>query len=458
MGGREVAFRGPADALARGIHLAHQELMPFPDLTVAENLWAGREPLRVRWGWVDRAAMQRRSLELLGRVGVRVDPTMRMGDLTVGQMQGVEIARALAHEVKVLILDEPTSSLSWRETERLFQLVAELRARGVGLVYISHKLDEVFRLADRVTVLRDGERIATELCSETTPDRLMEQMVGRSVTLGRGEAGKPPGEVLLEVEQLTRTGAFAQIDLRVHRGEIVGLAGLVGAGRTDLACTLYGLFPSASGRIRLRGATFRPRHPAEALAAGVAMVAEDRQVSGLIGALSVKENLSLSILSRWGRIGWIDPSAELELAWEWANRLQIKVADLEQRIGELSGGNQQKVLLARALMTEPELLILDEPTRGIDVGAKAEIYALVRALREQGLGILLVSSEFNELMALCDRIVVMCNGRVTGEVQGAEASEALLLTYAMPRGKSVGEEGTSVGRAAAEAEKHGGSR
>jgi ABC-type sugar transport system ATPase subunit len=432
---REIRFHGPHEALARGIHLIPQELMPFPDLSVAENLFVGQEPAGWLPGTIDQGQIRQRAVELLGRAGFELDPDTRMGDLTVAQMQGVEIARALASEVQLLILDEPTSALSSHEIERLFSLIEDLRRGGLALVYISHKLDEVYRLADRVTVLRDGLKVGTTPAREVKPDRLIQWMVGRELAReGRFARARPAGDGLLEVRNLDLPGCFSDISLAVHRGEIVGLAGLVGAGRTELASALYGLRPAASGEVWLRGRRVLIRHPADALRAGIAMVTEDRQGLGLVGTLSVKENLVLALRSL-GRRGWrIDHRAEEQLARHWVQAVQIKMDDLSQGVLELSGGNQQKVVLARALMTEPSVLILDEPTRGIDVGAKAEIYHLLRQFRDDGLGMLLISSELPELLALCDRILVMGEGRLRAELEAPATTEAVILSYAMPRG------------------------
>ncbi len=429
--GREVCFKGAHEALGCGVHLIHQELMPFPDLTVTENLFAGRERVFGFGGWMDRAGMRERAVELLGRVGLGVDPDARMGSLSVAQMQGVEIARALAHEVKLLIWDEPTSALSHREVERLFGLVRELRQGGVAQVYISHKLEEVFALADRVTVLRDGCHVRTMDCGEVDGEELVRCMVGRDVARVGWKSGDKRGELLLAVSGLSRGGEVSE--LTVHRGEVVGLSGLVGAGRSELVSSLFGLGRARGYEATLRGRCFRPRHPAEALAKGVAMVTEDRQGWGLVGTMTVRENL---MLGGSGGGLWLRKGEEDRLAREWCERLRIKVAGLGQRVGELSGGNQQKVILARALATGPELLILDEPTRGIDVGAKAEIYELIRELRDKGMAILLVSSELPEVMALSDRIVVMSEGCLTAEFTGEAATEAALLEQAMPRGRA----------------------
>lgn len=430
--GREVSFVGAHEALGAGVHLIHQELMPFPELTVAENLFAGREMVRGGGGWMDRAGMRRRAGELLARVGLGVDPDARMGSLSVAQMQGVEIARALAQEVKLLIWDEPTSALSYREVERLFGLVRELRQGGVAQVYISHKLEEVFALADRVTVLRDGRHVRTMDGGEVDGGELVRCMVGRDVERVVRNSAENRGELLLGVSGLSREGEVR--DLMVYRGEVVGLSGLVGAGRSELVSALFGLGGWGGYEARLRGRRFCPRHPAEALAEGVAMVTEDRQRWGLVGTMSVRENL---LVGGSGGSWWLRRGEEDRLAREWCERLRIKVAGLEQRVGELSGGNQQKVILARALAAGPELLILDEPTRGIDVGAKAEIYELIRELRDGGMGILLVSSELPEVMALSDRIYVMSEGCLTAEFAGGEATEEGLLEWAMPRGRGV---------------------
>jgi ABC-type sugar transport system ATPase subunit len=439
--GEAVEFEAPHAALRAGIHLVHQERMPFRELTVAENLYAGQE-LAGRWpGLLDRRRMRTEAARLLARLGWSLDVGRRMGGLTVAQMQGVEIARGLAHDVRVLILDEPTSALSPPEARRLFEVVDALRRGGVLVVYITHKLEEVYRLADRVTVLRDGVCRLTSEARAVGLGGLIQQMVGRELEgkLGSGVAGRGRscGERLLAVEGLSRRGAFEDVTFEVHRGEVVGLAGLVGAGRTELVEALYGGVRSDAGRVQFEGRVLRAREPREALEAGLALVTEDRQHSGVVGNLSVQANLTLSALGRCCAGWWIRASMERRMAGEWIDELRVKTAGPCQSVTELSGGNQQKVLLGRALMTRPRLLILDEPTRGIDVGAKAEIYALIECWRAAGLGILLVSSELSELLALSDRILVMREGRICGELGAAEATEERVLARLFGRSGGV---------------------
>ncbi|MHB1307642.1 MAG: sugar ABC transporter ATP-binding protein [Limisphaerales bacterium] len=431
--GQPVHLSSPHDALKRGIAMIHQELMPFPHLTVGENVLMGQEPTRGACGWVDRRELHSRAGRLLDRLGVTVAPTARMGSLSVGEMQVVEIAKALAHEARVLIMDEPTSALSEREVEKLFTVIRDLRRDGVAILYISHKLEEVFALADRVTVLRDGRHVGTHAIGELDAARLMTLMVGREVGLPKTGGPRACGEVALAVRGLGRSGRFRDVTFAVRRGEVLGFAGLMGAGRTEVVSALYGLPPADSGEIRVRNRVVKIRSPRDALAAGIAMVTEDRQVLGLVPSMSVRENLTLSTLNRVCRGPWIDRAREDGVVAGQIERLGIKVRDPEMSARTLSGGNQQKLVLARALLADPEILILDEPTRGIDVGAKAEIHALVRRLADEGKAILLVSSELPELLSLSDRLVVLREGRIAAQLDRIDASPEVVLRHAVPR-------------------------
>jgi ABC-type sugar transport system ATPase subunit len=419
----EVCFSG------RGIAMIHQELMTFPNLSVAENICMGQEPGRRVPGWLDRNAIARRTSELLARLGVAVDPARRMRDLSFAEQQSVEIARALAREADLIIMDEPTSSLSAHESELLFGLILDLRQRGVSTIYVSHRLPEIFRLADTITVMRDGCHVATEAAAGLNEDCLVTLMVGRPVETVAARSGSPPGEVLLEVRELTRPGRFRNISFTVRRGEILGFAGLIGAGRSDVAAAVFGLAPAAAGEILVRGRPVRIHGPDDALAAGIAMVTEDRKKYGFVPNLSVRENLLLSSLRN---TPIVRAASEERVAVNEIRRFAIRAAGCEQPLRSLSGGNQQKVVIARALLADPEILILDEPTRGIDVGAKEEIYSMIQELARAGKAILLVSSEMKEILALSDRILVMREGRIVGEVRPAETSPEEILRYAMP--------------------------
>jgi inositol transport system ATP-binding protein len=431
--GQERADAGEVRFSGRGVAMIHQELLPFPDLTVAENLLMGREP--VRWGgWIDGAERDRRARELLERLGLSVDPRGRMGDLTVAEKQSVEIAKALGREADLLIMDEPTSALSERESELLFGMMLDLRARGAAILYVSHRMQEIFRLADRITVLRDGRHVATRPAGELDEERLIGLMVGRAVgAFARKERGSAvAGEVALEVRGLSRAPRFRDVSFTVRRGEIVGLAGMMGAGRSDVASAIFGLAPATSGEILVGGERMRIGSPSAALAAGIAMLTEDRRENGFVPEMSVKENITLSSLRRfcWGP--FVRGGVERAAADEQMRRFDVRASGRDQSVKTLSGGNQQKVAIARALLGEPEILILDEPTRGIDVGAKAEIYELIGELAAAGKAILLVSSEMNELLALSDRVVVMREGEVSGEF-GAGVGAEEILRDAMPR-------------------------
>ncbi len=432
--GRAVRIRNPHEAQRLGIAMIHQELMPFADLTVAENICMGREPTRGFPGWIDRRAMDRRASELLERLGIPIAPRERMGRLTVAQMQTVEIAKALSHNAEVLIMDEPTSAISDREVESLFGLIGDLTRRGVAVIYISHKMDEVFQIADAITVLRDGRYVATHSTAELSRDRLISLMVGRELgscypdrTFGQ------PGDVALEVRQLTRAGKFRAVSFQVRRGEILGVAGLMGAGRTELVSAVFGLAPADSGEIRIAGRPVRIAGPRDAIRNGIAMVTEDRKRFGLVPQMSVKQNLTLASLRQCCRGPVVDHARENRVADEQIRAFSIKTRDRNQTVDGLSGGTQQKVVVAKALLTDPNVLILDEPTRGIDVGAKAEIYAIIARLAAEGKAVVMVSSEMPEIVSLSHRILVMREGELVAELDPRRTTQEEILKHAMPR-------------------------
>ena len=428
--GGPVRFRGVEDALAAGIALIHQELNLADNLDVAGNIFLGREPRRL--GLLDVAAMRREAAGWLEQVGLDLDPATPLSRLPIGRQQLVEIAKALSTRARLLIMDEPTSSLSVRETETLFRVVKDLRSRGVSVIWISHRLGEVKELADRVVVLRDGKN-AGEITSrgEIEHDRMIRMMVGRDIDRLARRPSHPPGDVVLEARGLRTPAHPAQpISFEVRAGEIVGIAGLVGAGRTELLTTLFGITPAVGGSVAVAGRPATPRSPIEAIAAGLALVPEDRKQQGLVLEMAVRENMSLVALWPESRAGFVDFGRERRLAAEMIPALAIKTPGDRQAVQFLSGGNQQKVVLAKWLAMKPKVLLLDEPTRGIDVGAKAEIYDLVHRLAGQGLAVLFVSSEMEEILSLADRALVMHEGRLAGGLARGDLSEENVMRLA----------------------------
>ncbi len=414
--GQPVVFRGVEDALGAGIALIHQELNLADNLDLAGNVFLGREPRRA--GFLRPKAMRREAGHWLRMVGLDLDPATPLADLPIGRQQLVEIAKALSTRARLLIMDEPTSSLSVRETETLFGVVKQLRTQGVSVIWISHRLGEVTELADRVVVLRDG-RNAGEINDRAgiKHDAMIRMMVGRDIDRLARRPSHQPGGVALAVAGL-RTPAHPthSLSFAIHAGEIVGIAGLIGAGRTELLTTLFGVTPPVAGSVTVAGQAFAPRTPRDAIRAGLALVPEDRKQQGLVLEMAVRENMSLASLRQASRVGFIDFAVERRLAAEAIPQLAIKTPSDRQVVRFLSGGNQQKVVLAKWLALRPKVLLLDEPTRGIDVGAKAEIYDLVHRLAGAGLAVLFVSSEMEEVLSLADRVLVMHEGRLTGEL------------------------------------------
>ena len=428
---RYAEFTSPHDALVAGIAMIHQELMPIPNLTVAENITLGTEPCS-SFGLIDRPAQLARAKELLGELESDINPTRMMRTLTVAQTQVVEIAKALGRQADVILMDEPTAALSDHEVAALFRAITRLKARGVAIVYTTHKMDEVFRLADRISVLRDGRLVGTAPAAELNPAKLITMMVGRELADVFPVRHSPSDEILLEVSGLTREPAYRDISFKVRRGEVVALAGLMGAGRTEVVSAIYGLQPATEGQIRLKGKPLTIRNPEDALAAGIGMVTEDRKGLGLIPALGVGQNITLSALRDYSRGPLVDHSAETAASETQMTEFAVKANSSSQPISQLSGGNQQKALLARCLLGGPDLIILDEPTRGIDIGAKAEIYALIQKLARAGKGILLVSSELPEVLSLAHRIVVLRRGSVSATLDAASTDQETVLRHAMP--------------------------
>ena len=433
--GSPVTIRDPLQALHLGIAMVHQELQPIPERSIAENIFVGRYPVK-RWGpllLVDHQRMYQDTTRVLEEVGMTFPPRARLGSLSVSQMQSVEIAKAVSARCKVLILDEPTSSLTTKEVESLFQIIERLKSQGVSIVYISHKMDEILRVSDEVTIMRDGHYIGTWQAEELTTDRIITQMVGRELSSLYPPRENHPQEALLEVRGFSSPNphSFQDVNFTLHSGEILGVGGLVGAQRTELMEGLFGVRAHSQGKILLKGQPVRIQHPRDAIRQGMALLTEDRRATGILGVLSIADNISISSLDRylrWGRL--LDQKRIRKLVEDHFQKLSIKAPSGKTPIQSLSGGNQQKVLFSRWLATDPDILILDEPTRGIDVGAKYEIYTIISQLARQGKGILLISSEMGELIGMSHRVMVMCDGRVTGFLEGAAVTQERIMALA----------------------------
>ncbi|MFQ5858170.1 MAG: sugar ABC transporter ATP-binding protein [Anaerolineae bacterium] len=427
---RQVTFPNPLTALQHGIAAIYQEPTLFPDLDIAENIFMGHQPVDAVTRRINWRQMYAEAERLLGALGVTLNPRTRVRGLSVADQQMVEIAKALSFNAQVLIMDEPTSALTLREVAELFRIARQLRDAGTAIVFISHRLEEAFELADRITVLRDGHRVGTRLVKEVTPDDVIHMMVGRTLADLFPKQEAALGEPLLRIETLTKAGAFYDVSFELHRGEILGLAGLVGAGRSEVARAIFGVEPADGGRIWLDGREALIHSAKDALAMGIAYVPEDRQQQGLVLPMNITHNVTLPILQTFARLGWVDRTAEKTVAEEYAQRLDVRAAGLWQRVRQLSGGNQQKVVLAKWLATRPHILILDEPTRGIDVGTKAAVHKLMSELAGQGMAILMISSELPEILGMSDRVLVMYEGRVTGQFTRAEASQEKIMMAA----------------------------
>lgn len=434
--GEHVAFKGPRDSQHAGISIIHQELNLIPELTIAENIFLGRE-ITGAFGKIQWTKMYQEADKLLKRLNVKHSSKTLLGDLSLGEQQMVEIAKALSFESKVIIMDEPTDALTDTETESLFKVINELRDQGCGIVYISHRLKEIFEICDDITVLRDGKFIGECLVSDTDEDGLIEMMVGRKLEEQYPRIEVKHGEICLEVIGLTGSGIH-DVNFTLQRGEILGVSGLMGAGRTELMKVIFGALPSERGVINLDNKTINPVSPQDGLANGIAYISEDRKGDGLVLGLSVKENMSLCALDKLSKGGRIQHGDEVTAVDDFIKLFNIKTPTREQIIGNLSGGNQQKVAIAKGLMTKPKVLILDEPTRGVDVGAKKEIYQLINKFKAEGMSIILVSSEMPEVLGMSDRIMVMHEGRVSGMFAAQDADQEKLLACAV--GKQINEE------------------
>ncbi|WIX76592.1 sugar ABC transporter ATP-binding protein [Amycolatopsis carbonis] len=431
--GKEAEFSSPADAKATGIAVIYQEPTLFPDLTVAENIVMGRHP-RGRLGMIDRSAIRAEAERLFARLGVRIDPNRPARGLSIADQQIVEIAKALSADARVLIMDEPTAALSLVEVERLFSVARALRDEGAAIMFISHRFEEIVDLCQRVTIMRDGRHVSTDAVEEVTVDEMVRRMVGRDLDALFPKQDVEPGAVVLEVDGLTREGVFRDVSFSVRAGEIVAFAGLVGAGRSEVVQAVFGVDERDAGVVRLNGKKLKPHSPRAAMAAGMALVPEDRRQQGLVMDLSIERNVTLPRARALSKLGLLLGPGERREALRWTERLRTKYGRLGDAVGTLSGGNQQKVVLAKWLAMAPRVLIVDEPTRGIDVGTKAEVHRLMSALAAEGVAVVMVSSELPEVLGMADRVLVMREGRIVAEIPRAEADENSVMFAAMGQG------------------------
>ncbi|WAL66174.1 sugar ABC transporter ATP-binding protein [Amycolatopsis cynarae] len=434
--GAEVDFASPADAKAAGIAVIYQEPTLFPDLSVAENIVMGRHP-RGRLGMIDRAAVRAEAEQLFSRLGVRIDPSRPARGLSIADQQIAEIAKALSADARVLIMDEPTAALSVFEVERLFNVARALREEGAAIMFISHRFEEITELCQRVTIMRDGRHVSTDPLADLTVDEMVRRMVGRELDALFPKQDVTPGEVVLEVEGLSREGVFRDVSFSVRAGEIVAFAGLVGSGRSEVVQAVFGVDERDAGVVRLNGKGLKPGSPRAAMAAGMALVPEDRRQQGLVMDLSIERNVTLPRSGALARLGFLFGGTERREAQRWTQKLQTKFGRLGDAVGTLSGGNQQKVVLAKWLSMTPKLLIVDEPTRGIDVGTKAEVHRLMSTLAADGVAVVMVSSELPEVLGMADRVLVMREGRIVAEIPRAEASEDTVMFAAMGQGAAA---------------------
>lgn len=433
--GREVEIRNPRHSQSLGIGIIYQELNLVPHLSAAENIYLGREPSRAGLPFfpfiVDRKAMNRSARELLAGLGVDLDVRRPVGELSIAEQQMVEIAKAVSLDARILIMDEPTAVLTEREIRELFSRIRKLKADGVSIIYISHRMEELFEIGDRVTVLRDGSVVGTRDIADVTKPELIRMMVDRELTQQFPKVAAPRGSEVLRVEGLNRAGVLRDISFSLCEGEILGIAGLLGSGRTELARAIFGLDRTDSGRIHIKGKLQRIASPRRAINLGLGFLTEDRKTQGLVLPLSVRENICLPSVDAFSRMGIVSRSREAEAAAKYCKDLRIKTTGLEQRVVNLSGGNQQKVVLSKWLVSRGDILIFDEPTRGIDVGSKAEIYELMNRLTARGAAIIMISSDLPEVLGMSDRILVMHQGRINGEFSAAEATQEKILHRAL---------------------------
>jgi len=428
LNGLASTIQNPRDALAKGIAIIHQELNTVPEMTIAENLSLGHEP--TRRGLLDRKEMRRSAREKLDRIGVDISVDMPLGKLSVGMQQLVEIARAVAEDAKILVLDEPTASLSQTEAERLFTLVDEMRARGMALAYISHRMEEVWRLSDRITVLRDGRWVSTTEREHVTPAQVVNDMVGRNVTDLYVHENRAAGPVVLAVDELCNGREIGPMSLEVRSGEVVALVGLVGAGRTELARMIFGADRARSGRISIDGTPIKVRSPRDAIRHRIGLLPESRKEQALFLDMSIRDNTVISSIDNYGVVGVLKLRAIRDAVEAEVAALRVRSTSIKQNVSGLSGGNQQKVVLSRWILVQPKILILDEPTRGVDIGAKQEIYRIINDLTLTGMAILMISSDLPEALGISDRVLIVRNGRIAKEISRAEATEQNVMMYA----------------------------
>ena len=436
MNGQKIQVDNPDEAMKLGIAMVHQELQPVPARSVAENLFLGRFPVK-KIGpiqMIDHKKMYEDTAYWLHEVKMDFNPKAMLGDLSIGQMQSVEIAKAVSHQAKVVIFDEPTSSLSDNEVEALFRIMNDLRDKGVAMVYISHKMDEIKRIADDITIMRDGTYVGTWPASELTTDQIIAKMVGRELTNVYPERKNEPGDVILEVNDLCsiHENSFQHVSFNLRKGEILGFGGLVGAQRTELLEGVFGIRGIESGEIKINGTPVKIKKPSDAMKAGIGLITEDRRGNGIFGCLSIKDNVGVSVYNKYLKAGFVLDHKRINgVVDDSIKKLRIKTPNMKEHIANLSGGNQQKVIVARWLANDPDILIMDEPTRGIDVGAKHEIYEIMNDLAAQGKAIIMISSEMAELLGMSDRVYVMCDGKLRGEItEKEEMTQAKVMSYA----------------------------
>ncbi|QIP16211.1 sugar ABC transporter ATP-binding protein [Spirosoma aureum] len=431
--GDQLSTKNVSESLKKGISMIHQEILIVPELTVAQNIFLGREMTRLMPGWLDDQRIYKQAEVILSQMGVAINARTKMKYLSVAEMQMVEIAKAISNDAKVIIMDEPTSAISDKEVATLFAIIKELTRKGVAIIYISHKMDEIFAISDTITVLRDGQYIATKSASAIDTNSLIAMMVGREIDSLFPVTTARKGEEILSVKNLSRDGKFSGISFAVRAGEILGIAGLMGAGRTEIARAIFGLDRLDHGEIRVKGELVNINSPQDAIRQGIGYVSEDRKGLGFVPNLSVKDNITLSSLLKHRKGLFIQKKSELGAASDMVGSLQIKTSSIDQKVANLSGGNQQKVVIGKVLLSSPAVIILDEPTRGIDIGAKFEIYKLINQLVAKGLAVIMISSELPELVGMSDRILVLSMGEQTAVLSKEEATQEAIMAYAMPQ-------------------------